>query len=89
MAAMPIYGKEKKIKNLLLRNQESFEAESWYIASEGTKNLLNLLHGQIYVLVAVAVLEECCMATAGMQWLFYSGEQIVAHGPLVFMFQKK
>ena len=33
MAAMPIYGKKKKpTKNHLLQNQESFEAESWYIA---------------------------------------------------------
>ena len=31
MAAMPIYG--KTLKNLLLQNQESFGAESWYIAS--------------------------------------------------------
>ena len=37
MATMPIYSKKKKkkktLKNLLLLNQESFEAESWYIAS--------------------------------------------------------
>ena len=33
IAAMSIYG-----KNLLLQNQESFEAESWYIAS-GTRLL--------------------------------------------------
>ena len=32
MAAMPIYGK-KNLKNLLLQNQESFGADSWYIAS--------------------------------------------------------
>ena len=31
MASMPIYGK-KTLKNLL-QNKESFEAESWYIAS--------------------------------------------------------
>ena len=31
MAAMPIYG--KTLKNLFLQNQESFKAESWYIAS--------------------------------------------------------
>ena len=35
------------------------------------------------VLVAVAILEECCMASAVMQWLFYSVEQVVAHWPLV------
>ena len=35
IAAMSIYG-----KNLLLQNQESFEAESWYIAS-GTQGLLS------------------------------------------------
>ena len=32
----------------------------------------------------MAILEECCMASADMQWLFYSGEQIVVYGPLVF-----
>ena len=31
-----------------------------------------------FVLVAVAILEECCMASADMQWLFYSGGRIVA-----------
>ena len=29
MAAMPIYG--KTLKNLLVQNQESFQAESWYL----------------------------------------------------------
>ena len=37
MSTMPIYGQKKKtLKNLLLQNQESFKAESWYTAS-GTK----------------------------------------------------
>ena len=27
-----------------------------------------------------------CMASADMRWLFYSGERIMAHGPLVFFF---
>ena len=36
MAAMPIYG--KTLKTLLLQNQESFGADSWYMASE-TKGL--------------------------------------------------
>ena len=31
MAAMPIYG--KTLKSLLLQNQESFGAESWYTTS--------------------------------------------------------
>ena len=38
---------------------------------------------QISVPVAVAVLEECCMASVDMQLLLYSGERILAHGPLV------
>ena len=29
--------------------------------------------------VAVAILEEYCMASAVMQWLFYSDKQIAAH----------
>ena len=31
----------------------------------------------------MAILEECCMASADMQWLIYSGERILAHGHLV------
>ena len=34
------------------------------------------------ILGAVAVLEECCMASADIQWLFYSGEDIC--GPWAF-----
>ena len=41
MSAMPIYGK-KTPKNLLLQNQGSFKAESWYIAS-GTLGLPSLI----------------------------------------------
>ena len=41
--------------------------------------------GQISVLVAVAILEECCMTSADMQWLFHSDERIVAHGSLFYM----
>ena len=33
----------KTLKNLLLQNQESYEAESWYIAS-GTQGLPNCLN---------------------------------------------
>ena len=32
MAAMPIYGKKKTLKSLILQNQGSSKAESWYIA---------------------------------------------------------
>ena len=32
----------------------------------------------------MVILEESCMASADIQWPFYSGERIVAHGPLVF-----
>ena len=39
MAAVFIHG--KTLKNLLLQNQESFKAESWYIAS-GAQGLSNL-----------------------------------------------
>ena len=39
----------------------------------------------ISVLVAVAILEEFCMASADMQWPICSGERIVAHGLLVFL----
>ena len=54
----------------LPQKQESFEVESWYIAS-GTE----------------AILEEYCMASADIEWLFHSGEQVMAHGPLVNMLE--
>ena len=47
--------------------------------------LIFLRHSQISVLIAMAILEECCMASEDTQWLFYSGEQIVAHEALVFI----
>ena len=34
-------------------------------------------HSQISVLVAVAILEEYCMTSVDMQWMFYSGELIL------------
>ena len=40
MAAIPIYG-ENALKFFVSRNQESFESESWYIAS-GTQGLPRL-----------------------------------------------
>ena len=43
-----------------------------------------LRHSQISVLVAVAILQECCMASVDKQWLVCSGERIVAYGPLVY-----
>ena len=73
MATMPIYVKPPK--SLLLQNQESFEAESWYIASgmQSTEfvqmiitRLTFLRHSQNCVLI-VATFEECCMASADMQ----------------------
>ena len=67
----------KTLKNLLL--QECFEAGSWYTAS-GTQGLPTfvkmmrlewpltfLWYGQICGPVAVAILEDCCMAFANMQ----------------------
>ena len=99
MAVMPIYG--KPLKNLLLQNQESFAAESLYITSgtEGLTDFfsfsfqMNILwwpltflrHGQIFILVAVAILEESWRASDGMQWLFYSGERVVAKWPLAYI----
>ena len=42
-----------------------------------------LQQGPICVQVAVAILEECCMSSVDMKWLFYSSEGIMAHGLLV------
>ena len=95
IAAMTIYG--KTLQNLL-QNQESFEAESWNraLGTQGLPSLFKMMirrwpllfshHGQIYVLVAVAKPEECCMASADMQWLIYSGERIVAHWSLLWFY---
>ena len=41
MAAVPIYDKKESLKNILLQNQESFEAAFWYIAF-GTQCLPSL-----------------------------------------------
>ena len=43
-----------------------------------------LQHSKMFVLVAVAILEVYCMASADMQWTFYLGERIVAHGSLAY-----
>ena len=37
----------------------------------------------------MAILKEICMASADMQWPFYSGERIMAHKPLVVFFHPK
>ena len=34
----------------------------------------------------LTVLEKCCIPSAYLQWLFHSGERVVARGPLVFFF---
>ena len=39
---------------------------------------------EMSVLVDVAIREECCMASADMQWLICSRERIVDYGPLFF-----
>ena len=38
----------------------------------------------IFSLVAMTGLEKCCITDAYLQWLCHSGEQPVAHGPLVY-----
>ena len=42
-----------------------------------------LRQGLICVLVDVIILEECCMTSANMQWLFNSDDRIMAHWPVV------
>ena len=37
----------------------------------------------IFSLVAMTVLEKCCITSAYLQWLCHSGERPVARGPLV------
>ena len=37
----------------------------------------------IFSLVAMIGLEKCCITSAYLQWLCYSGERPVARGPLV------
>ena len=56
MAAMPIYG--KIFKNLLLQNRESFEAESWYIAS-GTQVLLSFFFQMMVIGRPLTFLRQC------------------------------
>ena len=40
----------------------------------------------IFSLVAMIGLEKCCITSAYLQWLCYSGERPVARGPLVKFF---
>ena len=40
MAAMPIYG--KKLKNLLLQNQKSYDLETWHVTSGYINSALGL-----------------------------------------------
>ena len=43
MTTIPIYGKKKPLKNLLLLNRDGLEAECWYIAlgTQGLRNFSN------------------------------------------------
>ena len=59
-------------------------ATSYYLPRAPLAKLL-LWYCQVCAPVAVAKLEECCMAFANMQWPFLSDERIVAHRPLVLI----
>ena len=48
--------------------------------------LFSLSPKMILSLVAVTELKKCCITNAYLQWLFHSGEQGMAHGPLVVFF---
>ena len=37
----------------------------------------------ILSLAAMTGLEKCCITSAYLQWLFHSGERVMAHGPFV------
>ena len=43
----------------------------------------------IFSLVAMIGLEKCCITSAYLQWLCYSGERPMGRGPLVFIFREK
>ena len=99
MAAMPIYGKNTSKPS----SSEPRKLWGWILIypfgdARSTNfvqmmilgwSLSLLLHCQISVQVAVAILEECCMAFIDMQWLFNSGERIVTHGYLVYICSAK
>ena len=44
---------------------------------------LRTVQMMIFSLVAMIELGKCCITSACLQWLYHSGEQIVARGPLV------
>ena len=67
---MPIYGKIMIIKKNKQKKQ-SFSSKP------------RIAQMMILSLVAMTGLEKCCIASAYLQWLIHSGEQAVAHGPLV------
>ena len=77
--------KKKTLKNLFSRTKKVLRLDLgivhqglkvYQVCSNDDPRLtfdLFLRNSQICVLVAVAILEECCMASAAMQLLFYSG----------------
>ena len=64
---MPIYGKMMIIKRTF---------SSLYSKPRSAQMMILLL-------VAMTGLEECCITSAYLQWLFHSGEPAVVRGPLV------
>ena len=84
MVAMPLYGK-KTLKNLFLQNQESFEAESLYIAL-GTQGLPSFSNDDPRITVDLFLARSyfypsCCGSTkrklhgiCRYAMVFYSGQ---------------
>ena len=50
-------------------------------------SLIFLQHSQISVIIAVAILEECCMASVDMQWLILQVRELWPMGLLFYLLQ--
>ena len=68
LTVMPIYGKMMMIKKKHTHSSSKPRTAQMMILS----------------LVAMTGLEKCCITSAYLQWLFYSGERTMARRPLIF-----
>ena len=91
MAAMLIYGKQFKIffsrtkKALRLSlGIQHWRRKVYQARSNDGPRMAFLWHCQFFLQVAVAILEEWCMASADMRRLFHSFERIMV--PVFFCF---
>ena len=82
MTAVSVYDKKNILTQALVQSQESFQAESWCNIGDSRSTtfaemiilgwpLTFLRHSQVYIIVAVVILEDYCVAFSHLQWLLW------------------